>query len=216
MEDKKEIKPKTKAKAKPKVKETEKPVIDNSVVEMLMKQIADLQSQIQNKNEIVELEDECKPKKKSLFSDIKDVKDIEVKRIIGGTGRVFYIDKKTGDEYNWSEKDSVEYMDASLLRKMKTSSPLFLTAPWIRIVDNDDVVEALGLTELYKNIDMIEDVDTLSKMTEEKIKELSNSLSNEYKNVLSTNVLSRVIQGDYTVSMVKKFERALGKDFSSF
>lgn len=216
MEVKKErktTKPKT---TTPKAKKVETPVVDNSVIEMLMKQIADLQAQIQTKNEDVVITKEDKPKKKSLFKDIKDITDVEVKRIIGGTGSVFYIDKKNGDEYLWAEKDSIEYMDASLLRKMKTSSPIFLTAPWLRIINNDEVVEALGLTELYKNIDLIEDIDMLSKMSEEKIKELSESLTNEYKNVLSTNVLSKVVQGDYTVALVKKFERALGKDFSSF
>lgn len=216
MATKKEADVKTKTTRKTSTKKTEETTIDNSVVEMLMKQIAELQAQIQQQDKKVEIKESIKKtdkKRRNTFNDIRDV-EVEVQRVIGGVGDVKYVDKKTGDEYTWKEEGSIEYMTGDVLRRMNSTSQLFLKAPWLRILDNDEVIEVLGLKELYKNIDSIEDVDMLASMDEDELERLVKSLSLEYKNVLSTNVAYKISSEELNnINAIRKFERVLGKEF---
>ena len=96
MATKKETDVKTKTTRKSSAKKTEEDQIDNNVVEMLMKQIAELQAQIQQKNKKVESKETTEKtdkKRRNTFNDIRDV-EVEVQRVIGGIGDVKYIDKK--------------------------------------------------------------------------------------------------------------------------
>ena len=164
------------------------PTVDSSVVEMLMKEIEALKVQLSqkedDKEEIVEVKKPTNKREKlrATFNEIRDV-EVEVKRVIGGIGSVKYIDKKTGDEYIWTEEGSSEYMTVDVLKRMNSKSPLFLKAPWLRILDNDDAIEVLGLKEIYHNIDLIDDIDELVKLKEHELEQLVESLSLEYKNV---------------------------------
>ena len=216
MATKKETDVKTKTTRKSSAKKTEETQIDNNVVEMLMKQIAELQAQIQQKNKKVESKETTEKtdkKRRNTFNDIRDV-EVEVQRVIGGIGDVKYIDKKTGDEYTWKEEGSIEYMTGDVLRRMNSTSQLFLKAPWLRILDNDEVIEVLGLKELYKNIDAIEDINMLASMDEDELERLVKSLSLEYKNVLSTNVAYKISSEELNnINAIRKFERVLGKEF---
>lgn len=216
MATKKETDVKTKTTRKTSTKKTEETKIDNSVVEMLMKQIAELQAQIQQQDKKVEVKESIEKtdkKRRNTFNDIRDV-EVEVQRVIGGVGDVKYVDKKTGDEYTWKEEGSIEYMTGDVLRRMNSTSQLFLKAPWLRILDNDEVIEVLGLKELYKNIDAIEDVNMLASMEEDELERLVKSLSLEYKNVLSTNVAYKISSEELNnINAIRKFERVLGKEF---
>lgn len=216
MATKKETDVKTKTTRKTSTKKTEETKIDNSVVEMLMKQIAELQAQIQQQDKKVEVKESIEKtdkKRRNTFNDIRDV-EVEVQRVIGGVGDVKYVDKKTGDEYTWKEEGSIEYMTGDVLRRMNSTSQLFLKAPWLRILDNDEVIEVLGLKELYKNIDSIEDVNMLASMDEDELERLVKSLSLEYKNVLSTNVAYKISSEELNnINAIRKFERVLGKEF---
>lgn len=216
MATKKETDVKTKTTRKTSTKKTEEATIDNNVVEMLMKQIAELQAQIQQQDKKVEVKESTEKtdkKRRNTFNDIRDV-EVEVQRVIGGVGDVKYVDKKTGDEYTWKEEGSIEYMTGDVLRRMNSTSQLFLKAPWLRILDNDEVIEVLGLKELYKNIDAIEDVNMLASMDEDELERLVKSLSLEYKNVLSTNVAYKISSEELNnINVIRKFERVLGKEF---
>lgn len=216
MATKKETDVKTKTTRKTSTKKTEEVKIDNNVVEMLMKQIAELQAQIQQQDKTVEVKEPTEKtdkKRRNTFNDIRDV-EVEVQRVIGGVGDVKYVDKKTGDEYTWKEEGSIEYMTGDVLRRMNSTSQLFLKAPWLRILDNDEVIEVLGLKELYKNIDAIEDVNMLASMDEDELERLVKSLSLEYKNVLSTNVAYKISSEELNnINVIRKFERVLGKEF---
>lgn len=216
MATKKEADVKTKTTRKTSTKKIEEATIDNNVVEMLMKQIAELQAQIQQQDKKVEVKESTEKtnkKRRNTFNDIRDV-EVEVQRVIGGVGDVKYVDKKTGDEYTWKEEGSIEYMTGDVLRRMNSTSQLFLKAPWLRILDNDEVIEVLGLKELYKNIDSIEDVNMLASMDEDELERLVKSLSLEYKNVLSTNVAYKISSEELNnINAIRKFERVLGKEF---
>lgn len=193
--------------------------VDSSVVEMLMKEIEALKMQLSqkedDKEEILEVKKPTNKREKlrATFNEIRDV-EVEVKRVIGGIGSVKYIDKKTGDEYVWTEEGSSEYMTVDVLKRMNSKSPLFLKAPWLRILDNDDAIEVLGLKEIYHNIDLIDDIDELVKLKEDELKELVESLSLEYRNVLATNIMDKInLEELNNINAIRRFERVLKKEF---
>lgn len=211
-----ETTPKKTKSATTKKKET---TVDSSVVEMLMKEIEALKIQLSqkedDKEEIVEVKKPTNKREKlrATFNEIRDV-EVEVKRVIGGIGSVKYIDKKTGDEYVWTEEGSSEYMTVDVLKRMNSKSPLFLKAPWLRILDNDDAIEVLGLKEIYHNIDLIDDIDELVKLKEDELKQLVESLSLEYRNVLATNIMDKInLEELNNINAIRRFERVLKKEF---
>lgn len=209
-------KPKT-TKAKT-VVEKEKAVSEDTI-SILMNQIAELKLQIDKNNvepkivsNVEEKPTKQTPIKRASFQNIRD-EEIMVKRVIGGIGSVSYKDKKTGDEYIWQEIGDTEYITGDALKRMNTS-PFFLKTPWLRIIENDDAIEVFNLKELYSDIDSIEDVDGLLKMSDSQITELINKLSKEYKQVLATNIMSKVSSGELSnINIIRKFEGLLGKEF---
>ena len=198
--------------------------VDNSVIEMLLKEIAELKSKIneqeenKTKEEVKEVENKkVKEIKKTGKVNLKDLMEVEVEveRVLDGIGDIVYVDKNTGCEYTWTEKGATEYMTVEVLRRMNNKSSLFLKSPWLKIVDNDDVVEALGLTKLYKNLSLVEDVNTIIELEDFEITNLIKELPNEYKNILSTNVLSKILSGELNnINEIRRLERLLGKEFS--
>lgn len=202
-----------------KVEENAKEKVDNEdVIALLMKQIADLQKQIGQNNKIEKTEKSIEketPKKittnkKATFQDIRN-EEIAVKRVVGGIGLVMYKDKKTGDEYVWREVGDVEYVLGDALKRM---SPNFLKTPWLKIIDNDDAIDALNLRDLYDDIELIEDIDKLIDVEDFKIESIINKLSKEYKQVLATNIISKISSGALSnVNIIRRFERLLGKEF---
>lgn len=74
------------------------------------------------------------------------------------SGRLTYISKKTGMETVWSEFGDEEYLDVAELLTMKTSQPAFLKEPWL-FIDDEEIVEYLGLREMYKTIIPIDEVE---------------------------------------------------------
>ena len=214
-----------KAETKPKktrsttVEKKKESTVDASVVEMLMKEIEALKMQLSqkenDKEEIVEVKKTTNKREKlrTTFNEIRDV-EVEVKRVIGGIGSVKYIDKKTGDEYIWTEEGSSEYMTVDVLKRMNSKSPLFLKAPWLRILDNDDAIEVLGLKEIYHNIDLVDNIDELVKLKEHELEQLVESLSLEYKNVLATNIMDKInLEELNNINAIRRFERVLKKEF---
>lgn len=216
---KKDLKAETTPKKTRSTTKKKESTVDQSVVEMLMKEIEALKMQLSQKDdhkeEIVEVKKSTNKREKlrATFNEIRDV-EVEVKRVIGGIGSVKYIDKKTGDEYIWTEEGSSEYMTVDVLKRMNSKSPLFLKAPWLRILDNDDAIEVLGLKEIYHNIDLIDDIDELVKLKEHELEQLVESLSLEYKNVLATNIMDKInLEELNDINAIRRFERVLQKEF---
>ena len=205
----------TRAKAT-KVNEVVKEPDNSDAIALLMQQIADLQNQINQSKvekvtETVKEEVTTKPtSKKATFQSIRN-EEIMLKRVVGGMGVVIYKDKKTGDEFVWREIGDTEYVTGDIMKRMGDK---FLKTPWLKIMDNNDAIDIFNLRSLYDDIELIENVDKIIDMDDSKIYEIINRLSNEYKQVLSTNVMGKVSSGELSnINVIRKFERLLGKEF---
>lgn len=223
VDTKKDVKKTTTKKVTPsktkvkKVEEVVKQTPDNNdVIALLMQQIADLQNQMNQPKvteviETVKEEVTTKPtSKKATFQSIRN-EEITLKRVAGGMGVVMYKDKKTGDEFVWREIGDTEYVTGDIMKRMGDK---FLKTPWLKIMDNNDAIDIFNLRSLYDDIELIENVDKIIDMDDSKIYEIINRLSNEYKQVLSTNVMGKVSSGELSnINVIRKFERLLGKEF---
>ena len=222
VDTKKDVKKTTTKKATPskakvdKVEEVIKPTTDNDVIALLMKQIADLQNQMNQPKvteviETVKEEVTTKPtSKKVTFQSIRN-EEIMLKRVAGGMGVVIYKDKKTGDEFVWREIGDTEYVTGDIMKRMGDK---FLKTPWLKIMDNNDAIDIFNLRSLYDDIELIENVDKIIDMDDSKIYEIINRLTNEYKQVLATNIMGKISSEELSnINVIRKFERLLGKEF---
>lgn len=220
VDTKKDVKKTTTKKVTPskaKVEKVVKSTTDNNdVMALLMKQIEDLQNQI-NQSKVTEIIETVKEEivtkptsKKVTFQSIRN-EEIMLKRVAGGMGVVIYKDKKTGDEFVWREVGDTDYVSGDIMKRMPDK---FLKTPWLKIMDNDDAIDIFNLRVLYDDIELIENVDKIIDMDDSKIYEIINRLSNEYKQVLSTNIMGKVSSGELSnINVIRKFERLLGKEF---
>jgi len=192
---------------------------DKDILNALLQEIAELKAKLNEneKDKVKEVKTTTKKTTRNGKINLQDLKDVEVEvvRVLDGIGDIVYIDKNTGCEYTWSEKGSIEYMTVEVLRRMNNKSSLFLKSPWLKIEENEDVIEALGLTKLYNNLSLVEDVNSVINLEDFEITNLIEELPNEYKNILSTNVLSKIISGELNnINEIRRLERLLGKEFS--
>jgi hypothetical protein len=82
-------------------------------------------------------------------------------------GKLSYISKRTGAELHWEQYGDVEFMEVAEIVTMRSSQPRFVREPFIMIED-EEVVEYLGLTKLYEEIP--ENVEELLELSVEEMK----------------------------------------------
>lgn len=88
-------------------------------------------------------------------------------------GTLTYVSKKTGLEVNWNAYGDEEYLEVSELLTMRGSQPRFLNEPWVMIED-EDVIEYLGLKDLYTKMFELDQID---KLFSKQIPEIENILA---------------------------------------
>lgn len=195
---------------------TEKQLMEKFMKELeeLKRQNEELIKQIDNKKDEEEKKKD-KPKRKVKVS-LKDIRneEVTVQRVIGGMGSVHFVDVKTGDEYVWAETGDTEVVTVDVLKRMVGKNSMYLKTPWLKIIDSDDAVEALGLKSLYRALELTEDIDTLLKMSDSEINNLVNKLSQDYKESMAINIQTKILSGELTnVHTIRKLERLLEKEF---
>lgn len=216
IEVKKEVKPK---KTAPKKKEqvvkqennSQKELTINDIPPELMNQMFAMFQEMQNKNkvnnEVINKVDE-KPSKitKSYLRAIKD-REVVVKSVVGV---VSFKSPKTNTLYKWMEIGDEEVLTIDEILTMDSTSRRFLNTPWL-VIEDDEVIEGLGLTNLYKLIEKIEDVDSLLDMNIEEIEEIINKAPFEYQKTLASVIFAKVNNNEIRdIVLIKKLEEILG------
>ena len=193
MEDKiKEIKTETKKKttAKKKVEpktEPKKEGIDMSAMmtpEMMAMFMKFMESQQQEVKPMKAKEE--KWTKASLYN-IKD-EMVEVRNVLDG--KVVYVSPKTKLKYKWLEKGDVEILSVEEILAMD-SKKIFLRTP-VLVVEDERVVEGLGLGKVYRDIELIENTEKLEELDIDELKEFVEGLSDECKNNLRDEMNKKI------------------------
>lgn len=144
---------------------------------------------------------------------LKTIKDREV-RLTSCVGRVVYKSKKTGDVYKWLSTGDDDYFTVEELLSMDNQSPKFLRTPFL-LIDDEEVVEALGLTELYKYIERVQDLETFFDLPLDDIIETCENLPKSFRTSLASVVNKKVEEQELRdIRVIRKLEELLDKDFN--
>lgn len=193
MEDKiKEIKTETKKKTTAKKKaepktEPKKEGVDMStmmtpeMMAMFMKFMESQQPEVKPMNVKEE-----KWTKASLYNIKNEM--VEVRNVLDG--KVVYVSPKTKLKYKWLEKGDIEILSVEEILAMD-SKKIFLRTP-VLVIDDERVIEGLGLGKVYRDIELIENTEKLEELDIDELKEFVEGLSDECKNNLRDEMNKKI------------------------
>jgi hypothetical protein len=193
MEDKiKEIKTETKKKTTAKKKaepktEPKKEGVDMStmmtpeMMAMFMKFMESQQQEVKPMNVKEE-----KWTKASLYNIKNEM--VEVRNVLDG--KVVYVSPKTKLKYKWLEKGDIEILSVEEILAMD-SKKIFLRTP-VLVIDDERVIEGLGLGKVYRDIELIENTEKLEELDIDELKEFVEGLSDECKNNLRDEMNKKI------------------------
>ena len=177
---------------------------------------------VENK-EVVEAKAEVVEEVKEVVKEEKSVlkkKKIDLDQLVScrnvTMGNLIYVSRKTGLQTLWMNYGDEEYLDVGELLTMKASQPKFLSEPWL-IIDDEDVVEYLGLKHLYAKLTEVENIDKFFEKSHEEIKSIIGKLPNGTKGSIITRARQLVEEGSlYDNRKIKVLEDSLKIDLSLF
>ena len=193
MEDRiKEIKTETKKKTTAKKKaepktEPKKEGVDMStmmtpeMMAMFMKFMESQQQEVKPMNVKEE-----KWTKASLYNIKNEM--VEVRNVLDG--KVVYVSPKTKLKYKWLEKGDIEILSVEEILAMD-SKKIFLRTP-VLVIDDERVIEGLGLGKVYRDIELIENTEKLEELDIDELKEFVEGLSDECKNNLRDEMNKKI------------------------
>lgn len=205
-EKKKATTKKTTAK-KTATKKVESPSVNNEdMIAQLLKQIKILQEQVNAQKEVevkaqsVESETWNKAKLYTIRDEYVNVRSVY-------DGGVVFVSPKTKLEYYWAEKGDVEILSIEEILTMSSTSPRCLKEPWL-IVEDERVIEGLGLGKVMDLVNKIEDIDTLVTMDLDDLEKLINGLTKDQRDNLRDEINKKIenneIRDYVTVVTLKK------------
>lgn len=191
MEDKiKEIKTETKKKTtKKKVEpktEPKKEGVDMSAM-MTPEMMAMFMKFMESQQEVKPMKTKEEKWTKASLYNIKN-EMVEVRNVLDG--KVVYVSPKTKLKYKWLEKGDVEILSVEEILAMD-SKKIFLRTP-ILVVEDERVIEGLGLGKVYRDIELIENTEKLEELDIDELKEFVEGLSDECKNNLRDEMNKKI------------------------
>ena len=188
-EKKKATTKKTTAK-KTATKKVETPSVNNEdMIAQLLEQIKVLQEQVNAQKEVevkaqsVESETWNKAKLYTIRDEMVEVRNVY-------NGKVVYNSPKTKINYAWLEKGDIEVMSIEEILTMHTKRK-YLEEPWLAI-DDERVIEGLGLEKAVNIIEKIEDTDSLVEMDIQELEKLIDDLNRNQRINLRDEVVIKI------------------------
>ena len=139
---------------------------------------------------------------KAMLNKIKD-EMVDVRSVMDG--KVIYVSPKTHIKYKWLEKGDIEQLTIEEILAMDTKK-MFLRTPLL-VVEDERIVEALGLKEINKLVDKVEDIDQLVEMDLGDMEKTINELPFDYKRNLRDEISKKIENSeirDYVVVQTLK------------
>ena len=186
--------------------------LDGATLENLLNLLQGQQAQANVPQEQVKQQEVAptKPKatKASLYQD--RTREIPVRSCING--RVIYKSKKTGVTYKWLEKGTYEILTIDELLNMESQSQKFLHSSWL-MVDDEEVIEAFNLQELYDLVAKVEDIDSFINMSLDEQKQIYNKLPKASQNQVYNHICFKVDSGEIdSRAKIRELEDLLGRE----
>ncbi len=127
-------------------------------------------------------------------------------------GRVIYKSKRSGMTWKWLEKGAYEVLTVEELLNMESQSHKFLHSPWL-MVDDEDIIEAFNLAELYDLVAKVEDIDSFINMSLDEQKQIYNKLPKASQNQVYNHICFKVDSGEIdSRAKIRQLEELVGME----
>ena len=172
--------------ATPKVEE--KAIDYEAIINQLQEQIKLMQQQLNIEKESAKAV--AKPEEKWTKAKLYTIRDemVEVRNVYNG--KVVYNSPKTKINYSWLEKGDIEVMSIEEILTMHTKRK-YLEEPWLAI-DDERIIEGLGLEKAVNIIEKIEDTDSLVEMDIQELEKLIDDLNRNQRINLRDEVVIKI------------------------
>lgn len=150
----------------------------------------------------------AKVTKATLFQDRN--RQVIVRSCVDGC--VIYKSKRSGMTWKWLEKGAYEVLTVEELLNMESQSHKFLHSPWL-MVDDEDIIEAFNLAELYDLVAKVEDIDSFINMSLDEQKQIYNKLPKASQNQVYNHICFKVDSGEIdSRAKVRELEDLVGRE----
>ena len=197
-------KPKVENKIEDKVEKNQAMDFMNMMTPEMMQMFMKFMESQQKTEVVTKTAEEEKPIKwnKSTLNKIKD-EIVDVRSV--ADGKVIYVSPKTHIKYKWLEKGDIEQLTIEEILAMDTKK-IFLRTPLL-VVEDERIIEGLGLKEINELVDKVEDIDKLVEMDLEDMEKTINELPFDYKRNLRDEISKKIENSeirDYVVVQTLK------------
>jgi hypothetical protein len=162
----------------------------------MFEQFTEMKNQKENIQQINETKNASEEKKeinkyehfsKSMLMKIRD-EMVTVRSVVDNVNFSSPMSKIT---YRWKQKGAVQILPISEILAMDNHSSRFLFTPWL-VVEDDRVVDALGLVRTYELVSKVEDISQLIKLDKKEIEDIFNELPKNYQNNFKNEIFRKV------------------------
>ena len=142
------------------------------------------------------------------------VKKVDLNEIVtvrnGFQGRLIYISKKTGEEFVWENFGDEQDMEIGELRNARSSAKAFFENNWF-MLDEQWIVDYLGVSRFYRHALKIEDFDPLFKKTPEEVSSTIAEMTDGQKRSLAFRARQLIADGEIDSNkVISALEGSLG------
>jgi hypothetical protein len=177
-------------------------VLTDEQVEIIRQSIGDVQK------------DEVKAKTETKVENIKKPKAwkpdltrmICIKNI--AKGKLIYKSKRQmGYTIVWDKRGALNYMELGEFINLKNSDMRFITEPWIRIMEEDEVeiLKYANVYQYFKSIIEIDDVDALLRLPFDKFCSKFDKLPDSFKKTVAERAKDMIANGELDSIKIKKY-----------
>lgn len=180
-------------------------------------QVEMVKNAILNKEDKSFEKEEVKPTQKSVTQWKPDLnRMIAVKNI--ARGKLIYKSKRTiGYTLEWQKKGDINYIEFSELMYLKNTDRRFVTEPWIRIVESDEIeiLKHMQVFDFYKEILGLNNVSDILRLDFDKFKKKFDKLPEGYKNSVVESAAEMIASGELDSLKIKNYiEKTMDIDLS--
>lgn len=177
-------------------------VLSDEQIEIIKQSLGDVQK------------DEAKAKTETNVENIKKPKAwkpdltrmICIKNI--AKGKLIYKSKRQmGYTIVWEKRGALNYMELGEFINLKNSDMRFITEPWIRIMEEDEVeiLKYANVYQYFKSIIEIDDVDALLRLPFDKFCSKFDKLPDSFKKTVAERAKDMIANGELDSIKIKKY-----------
>lgn len=152
--------------------------------------------------------------KKSWEADLN--RTICLKNISGG--KLVYVSKRQmGYQIEWNKHGDTNHIELGEFINLKNTSRRFVTEPWIRIIENDEIeiLKYANILQYYKGILGIDNITDILILDFDKFKERFDNLPKGYQKTVAETAASMIKNGQLDSIKIKDYiEKTMDLDLS--